>query len=97
MAIQHGVDGAFGGNRNARKSPEQALANFSRTPAGMLAFHVQDEIFHLKGELVGVAIRAAAPVSQALHTALLITIENLVTGFARDAELPAEFRHLLAG
>jgi len=33
----------------------------------------------------------------ALYTAFLMAIENLVAGLARDAELPKEFRHRLAG
>src|SRR5574340_1014633 len=97
VAIQHRMNGALGGDGNAGKSTEQALANLSRTPAGMLALHVQDEVFHLEGQLVGVAIGAAASVGQPLNAALLIAIENLVPGFARDPELSAEFRHRLAG
>src|SRR5438309_7126275 len=97
MAIEHGMDGAFGRNGNIGESPKQALANFSRAPGGVLAFYVQDEILHLKGKLVGVAVGAAAPVRQSLNTAILIAIKNLVTGLAGNPELPTKFRHRLAG
>ena len=37
------------------------------------------------------------PVRQPLNAAFLVAIEDLVTCFAGNAELPAEFRHWLAG
>ena len=43
----------------------------------------------LLGELVGVAHRTAGPVGQSLLSMLLIALENLVAGFARDAEFAA--------
>ncbi len=52
---------------------------------------------HLKGKLVGVAVRTAASVGQPLNSALLITIEDLVAGLARYRELPAQLRHGLVG
>lgn len=62
MAIEHGMDGAFGGIGNAGESTEQALKNFPGAPSGVLAFHVQDKVFDLKREPVGEAIGAAASV-----------------------------------
>src|SRR6266404_6929280 len=97
VAIEHGMNGAFGGDGNTGEPADQALTNFAGTPAGMLALHVENEILYLKRKLVGVAIRASTPIGQALNAALLITIEDLVAGFARDAKLSAEFRHRLAG
>src|ERR1700745_4349821 len=91
------MDGAFGGDGNAGESADQTFADFAGAPAGVFALHVQDEIFHLKGKLVGVAIRAATAVGQALHAALLVTIEDLVAGLARDAKLSAQLSHRLAG
>jgi hypothetical protein len=46
----------------------------------VLALHVQDEIFHLEGKLVGVAIWAAAAVGQPLNATFLIAIKELVAG-----------------
>ena len=66
-------------------------------PAGVLVLYVQDEVFDLERKLVGVAIRTSASVREPLHAAFLITIEDLVTGLAGDTELPAKFRHRLAG
>jgi hypothetical protein len=60
MAIEHGVDGAFGRDRNTRESAEQSLADFASPPAGVLALQVQNVTLYLKRELVGVAIRAPA-------------------------------------
>ena len=42
-------------------------------------------------------LRALAPVGQPLDAALLIAGEGFVAGLAEDPELPAQFRHWLAG
>src|ERR1041385_2769545 len=97
MAIEHGMDGAFGRQPDIREAADQALANLTSTPAGVLVLHVQDVVLHLKGKLVGIAIRTPASVRQPLDSALLIAIEDLVTGLARDPELPAQIGHGLAG
>ena len=97
VAIEHGMDGAFGGKGDLGESAEQALANLASTPAGVLVLHVQNVVLDLKGKLVGIAIGTAASVGESLHAAFLIAIEDLVAGLAGDPELPAQFRHGLAG
>ena len=62
MAIEQGMDGALGWNRNTGKPAQQALANFPRAPTGVFALDVQNEVLYLKGKLVGVAIGAATAV-----------------------------------
>src|ERR1700740_1321505 len=96
MAIEHRMDGALGGDRNSGESAQQALANLAGTPAGVVALHILDEVFHLEGKLIGIAIGASASVRQPLHPAFLVAVEDLVTRLARDPKLPAEIRHLLA-
>ena len=97
VAIEHRMNGAFGRDGNTGKSADQAFADFSRTPAGVLVLHIQNKVFHLERKLVGVAVPTAAPVCEPLNAAFLIAIEDLVAGLARKAELPAEFRQRLAG
>src|ERR1700740_527642 len=96
MAIEHRMDGALGGDWNSGGSAQQALANLAGTPAGVLALHIQDEVFHLEGKLIGIAVGPSASVRQPLHPAFLVAVEDLVTRLARDPKLPAEIRHLLA-
>jgi hypothetical protein len=62
MTIEHGMDGALGGDRDPGESAEQALANLARTPAGVLTFLIQDIVFHLEGKLVSVAIGTPASI-----------------------------------
>src|SRR5487761_249837 len=93
VAIEHGMDGALGGNGNARESADQALANFASTPGGVLTLHVQNEVLYLKRKLVGVAIRTPASVGEPLNTAFLITIEDLVTGLTGNPKLSQEPPH----
>jgi hypothetical protein len=77
MTIQHRIDGAFGGDGDSGESAEEALANLAGTPTRVLALHVQDVVLHLKGELMGIAVRASASVGQPLHPTLLVAIEDL--------------------
>src|SRR5258707_12769760 len=97
VAIQHGMDGALGRNVDTGESPDQALSDFTVTPTGVLALHVQDKVLHLKRKLMSIAIGTTASVCQPLNAACLISIKNLVARFAGDSELPAKFRHWLAG
>src|ERR1700685_635678 len=89
------MDGALGGNLDARESPDQALADFPSSPAGMLPLHVQDKVLHLKRQLIGIPIGTTASVSQPFDPAILVAIKDLVAGLAGDAELPAKFRQWL--
>src|ERR1700722_7908097 len=95
MAIEHSMDRAFGRQWDVGEAAQQPLADFANTPAGMFVLHIQNVILHLKGKLVSVAIGTPASVGQPLHPAFLITIEDLVAGLARNAELPAQIRHRL--
>src|SRR2546429_2175495 len=78
-------------------SPALRARGFYERPAGVLALHVEDVILHLKGKLVGIPKGTSAPIGQSLYPAFLVAIEDLVAGFAGDSELPAQFRHWLAG
>src|SRR5215472_13430535 len=73
VAIEHGMDGAFGRNGDAGEPADQTLADLARTPTGVLMLHVQDVVLHLKGEFIGVAIGTSAPVGQPLHLCLAKT------------------------
>jgi len=64
ITIQHGMDGAFGGDLGTGESPSQALADFVRPPVGMLALDVEDVVLHLKGKLMRIPIRTSAPIGQ---------------------------------
>jgi hypothetical protein len=53
IAIEQGMNGALGGDRNPGAPAGQALADLTCTPAGMLSLHVQDVVLDLKRTLVG--------------------------------------------
>ncbi len=91
------MDRAFGGDLDTREPPDQALSDLTGAPAGVLALHVQDKVLHLEGKLMGISIGTPAPIGEPLNSTLLVAIEDLVAGLAGDPELPAEFRHGLAG
>src|SRR5215470_18087754 len=89
------MDGAFGGDGNSGEPARQALADFASAPAGMLTLHIQDVVLDLKWKLVRVTIGTSASVGEPVNAAFLVAIEDLVAGFARNPELPAQFRHAL--
>src|SRR6266403_1385222 len=84
-------------NSHPGESAQEALANLAGTPGRVLALHVQDEVFHLEGKLMRIAVGPSAAVRQPLHPTLLVATEDFVACLARDPKLPAEIRHLLAG
>src|ERR1700687_5893812 len=95
MTIEHGVDGAAGGNLNlTRKAAQQAFANFARAPVRLLAFKVEDGCLHLRRQLVAVTPGPARTVRQGLQTRFFVAVKNLVAGLGRDSELPTQGRHL---
>src|ERR1700745_4513642 len=87
------MDGAVGGDGNSGEPARQALADFASAPAGMLTLHIQEVVLDLKGKLVSVTIGTSAAVREPVNPALLVGIEDLEAGFARNPELPAQFRH----
>src|ERR1700682_2056034 len=95
VAIQHRMNRALGGDGDAGEPPDQALADLTGAPTGVFALHVQDKVLHLKGNLMSIAIGAAASVRQPLNATFLIAIEDLVAGFAGNSGLPAELGHRL--
>src|ERR1700731_1046756 len=97
VAVQHRMDGALGRDLDPGEPADQALSDFPCTPAGALALYVQDKVLHLKRKLMGIPTGTPAPIGESLNSTLLVAIEDLVAGLAGDPELPAEFRHRLAG
>src|ERR1700730_16446132 len=97
MAIEHRMNGTLCRNGDTGESPDEALADLTSAPTGMLTLHVEDEVLHLERKLMGIAIGTSAPVCYPLNAALLVAIEDLVTGLAGDPKLSAKFRHRLAG
>src|ERR1700731_361107 len=95
MAVQHRMDRALCRNLDIREPANQALSDFASTPAGTLALHVQDVVFHLKRKLPAIAIGSPASVRQSLNAAFPVAIEDLIAGLAGDPKFSAEFRHRL--
>src|SRR6516225_6655256 len=90
------MDRTFSRNFDARESSCKTLSDFTGTPARVLLLHMENIVLYLKRQLVRIVMGSSAAVGQSLHPTFLVAIEDLVTGFAGDAELPAQFRHRLA-
>src|SRR5258708_21083703 len=78
MAIEHRMDGALGRDGNSGESAQEALANLAGTPGRVLALHVQDEVFHLEGKLMRIAVGPSAAVRQPFDPTLLVATEDFV-------------------
>src|SRR5438067_1018518 len=96
MAIEHRVHGADGRGRDIAMQPPQLLANLRCAPTGSLALEPNDQLFDLEGQLVRRAVGPATAIGQSFEPAILVALEDLVAGLARDVELAAQRRHLLA-
>ena len=97
MAVEHGVDGACGGDPDiAGEAPDQQLADFPGAPVWLVLFQAHDHGLDRRGQLVGVAHRAARAVAQGLQALFLVAVEDFVAGLSGYPERPAGFAHTLA-
>jgi hypothetical protein len=76
--------------------PPQLLADLGCAPAGPLALEPHDQLLDLQGQLVGLPVGPPTAIGQSFEPGILVTLVDLVAGLARDIELSAEHRHLLA-
>lgn len=96
MAVQHHVDGADRGRLDHRQPPGQLVADLGCAPTGIVPLDADNGLLDLEGQFVRVTVRTPGPVFQSADSERLVAVEDLVAGLARDAELPAYPRHLLA-
>src|SRR4051794_31324364 len=87
---------ADGGAHQLWTFASQPLPDLRGAPTGKLALERQDRLLHDQRELIGVPVRPAAAVRQALNPIVLVAVVDLVAGLPRDPELLAERRHFLA-
>src|SRR5580658_5895325 len=96
MAIQDGMNGAAGWHFHfARQSPEEALPDLAGAPVWFLALGGDDGRFELLGQLVCISVGAPGTIREPLQSAFLITLKDLVAGFAGDLKLAAQRGHAL--
>src|ERR1700749_2268123 len=96
MAIEHGMNGAFGRNPDiACQPPEQELADLACAPMRLFPFEGDNQALDLLGQWVGITHWSPRAIAESLTTMLPVAVENLVAGFTRYPELPAHIRHRL--
>ena len=67
-------------------APQPGYSRFKRTIVG----------FDRRRQPIRLPVRAVAPIAEGLDPAVLVAVEDLVAGLARNPELGAQRRHLLA-
>src|SRR5262249_2203238 len=70
--------------------------NLRRAPIRIVTLEPDDLAFDHQRQLIRVPVRATTPVRQPVDPVLFVAVVNLVAGLARNAELRAQRRHLLA-
>src|ERR1700759_285563 len=97
VAVEHRVDRALGGELDvAVQPPHQQLADLAGTPVRLLALQPDNQRLDLLRELIAITHRPAGPIAERLKPVLPVAVENLVTGLAGYAELPADLGHGLS-
>src|SRR5690348_333441 len=96
MAVEHRVHGADRWRLHVVAASAQLLADLGCAPARVLALELDDQALDRQRQLVGLPERPAAAISEAFGPQVLVTLEDLVAGLARDVELTTELCHLFA-
>src|SRR5580704_918803 len=96
MAIEDGMNGAAGWHFHfTRQSSKEALPDLAGAPVRFLALGGDDGRFELLGQLVCISVGAPGTIREPLQSAFLITLKDLVAGFAGDLKLAAQRGHAL--
>ncbi len=97
MAVKYGKDCAGGGNAHITgQAAHQQFADLPRTPVRLVTLTAQDHLLDLHRRLIGITHRPARAIGERLQPVFLVTIEDLVTGFSGNPELPANLTHAFA-
>src|SRR6266540_582215 len=96
VPIEHRVHSADGRGRDIAVPPPELLPDLRGAPAGPFPLELHDQLLDLKGQLVRLPVGPATAIGQSFKPAILVALEDLVAGLARDIELAAQRRHLLA-
>jgi hypothetical protein len=96
VAIEYGVDRTDGRQVRAGELLPQLFADLGRAPAGILPLQTHDRRLNGCWEPIRLPVRAVAPIAEGLNPAVLVAVEDLVAGLARNPELGAQRRHFLA-
>ncbi len=80
MAIQNCMDGTFGRRGHRREMGHQPLTDLGRAPMGPFLLDLQNQLFNLEWQFIGLAIRSAATVCKSFQTTFPVSVDDLVTG-----------------
>lgn len=95
MPIKHRMSGADRRSVHIGVQASQPFLDLRSTPARLVLLEADDQRLDLHRQLIGVAVGPARSVGQALDPRAVVSIEDLVAGLARHAEIAADARHLL--
>jgi hypothetical protein len=96
VPIQHGMDGTDGRQVRPGELLTKLFTDLGRAPPRILTLQAHDGGFDRRRQPVRLPVRAVAPIAKGLDPAVFVAVEDLVAGLARNPELGAQRRHLLA-
>jgi hypothetical protein len=85
----HRVDRADRRGLDVAVQTPELLPDLGRTPAGSLPLGLNDQLLDLERQPVGMAVGPSAAIGQPVEAAILVPLEDLLAGPARDIELAA--------
>src|ERR1039458_7534159 len=96
MARQNGVNRALGRRADRWEPPDQPLPNLRGSPVWPRLLDLQDQLLHLKRELVGLPIGPATSVGKGFQPTFPVPIDNLMSRDPGYPKLPTQGGDLLA-
>src|SRR5262249_31321308 len=90
------VDRADGRQMRARELLPELFADLRRAPVRILSLQAHDRRLNGRRQSIGLPMRTVAPIRECLNPTVLVAVEDLVAGLARNPELGAQRRHLFA-
>jgi hypothetical protein len=89
VAIEHRMHGADRRGLDIVMAPPQLLADLRCAPTGVLALELHDQRLDLERQLVRLPVGPPRAIGEPFEPAILVALEDLVAGLARDIELAA--------
>src|SRR5687768_12077499 len=96
VTVEDRMDRADRWQVRARKLLPELFAKLGGAPARVLALQADDRGFNRRRQPIRLPVRAVAAIAKRLDPAIFVAVEDLVPGLARNPELGAQRRHLLA-
>ncbi len=95
VTIKDGMHRADRRGVDIRIKPGQSLPDLRRAPMWLVLLASHDQRLDLDRQLIGMPIRSPRAIGQSFQADIVVALEDLVAGLARNVEVSAHRGHLL--